>query len=144
MHAERMENNPDGFGDDVRHRLTFGHNVSGPEYARCLESRRNWRRSLEQIFDSVDVVLSPMNGVVAPPADAEMIETTARLTRFTYGWSLADLPAISIPCGISAAGLPIGLQLAAAPWQDSTLVSVAAAYQARTRWHEQLPPMLRG
>ena len=143
MHAERMENNPDGFGDDVRHRLTFGQKVSGPEYARCLEARRNWRRSLEHIFENVDVVLSPMNGVVAPPADAEMIETTARLTRFTYGWSLADLPAISIPCGVSSGGLPIGLQLAAAPWQDATLVSVAAAYQARTGWHEQLPPVLQ-
>lgn len=143
MHAERIENNPDGFGDDVRHRLTFGHNVSGPEYALCVERRRNWRRSLERIFEQVDVVLSPMNGVVAPPADADMIETTQRLTRFTYGWSLGDLPAISIPCGISDAGMPIGLQLAAAPWQDATLVSIAAAYQARTAWHEQLPSLLR-
>ncbi len=142
MHAERMENNPDGFGNDVRERLTFGHKVSGPEYARRLEHRRVWKRSLERLFGGVDVVLSPMNGVVASSADAEMIETTARLVRFTYGWSLADLPALSIPCGVSADGMPIGLQLAAAPWQDATLVSVAAAYQARTDWHERVPPLL--
>lgn len=144
MHAERMENNPDGFGDDVRHRLTFGNKVSGPEYARRLEHRRNWRRSLEGVFDSVDLILSPTNLIAAPPADAEMIETTAMLTRVTYGWSLGDLPAISIPCGITSDGLPIGLQLAAAPWQDATLVSAAAAYQARTSWHERVPPALAG
>ena len=142
MHAGRMEHNPDGFGDDVRHRLSFGQKVSGPEYARRLEHRRTWRRSLEHVFESVDLILSPMNLIAAPSADAEMIETTARLTRLTYGWSLGDLPAISIPCGITSDGLPIGFQLAAAPWQDATLVSAAAAYKARTAWHEQLPALL--
>lgn len=140
IHAERLENNPDGFGTDVRRRLAFGYDVGGPEYACCVERARRWRRTLEELYESVDVILSPMNGVVAPPADAEMIETTAKLTRFTYGWSLAGLPAISVPCGLSADGLPIGLQLAAAPWQEAKLMSVAAAYQDRTSWHEQLPP----
>jgi aspartyl-tRNA(Asn)/glutamyl-tRNA(Gln) amidotransferase subunit A len=140
IHAERLENNPDGFGSDVRKRLAFGYDVSGLEYARCVERARRWRRTLERLFESVDVILSPMNGVVAPPAEAEMIETTARLTRFTYGWSLGGLPALSVPCGLSADGLPIGLQLTAAPWQDAQLMSVAAAYQDRTSWHEQLPP----
>ena len=144
IHADRAENNPDGFGDDVRKRLTFGRKVSGPEYAQCVESARRWRRTLEQLFESVDVILSPMNGVVAPPADAEMIETTARLTKFTYGWSLGGLPAMSVPCGLSSGGLPIGLQLAAAPWQEAELVSVAAAFQARTAWHEALPGPITG
>jgi aspartyl-tRNA(Asn)/glutamyl-tRNA(Gln) amidotransferase subunit A len=141
IHADRMEHNPDGFGDDVRKRLAFGHKVSGPEYAQCMESARRWRRTLEGVFESVDVILSPMNCVVAPLADAEMIETTKRLTRLTYGWSLAGLPAISIPCGLSADGLPIGLQLAAAPWRETELISVAATYQDRTSWHEALPPL---
>ena len=83
-----------------------------------------------------------MNCVVAPPADAEMIETTKRLTRLTYGWSLAGLPAISVPCGLSGDGLPIGLQLAAAPWREADLISVAATYQDRTGWHKALPPLL--
>ncbi len=142
IHAERLENNPDGFGADVRRRLMFGYDVSGPEYARCVEHGRRWRRTLEQLFESVDVILSPMNGVVAPLADSEMIETTAKLTRFTYGWSLAGLPALSVPCGLSTGGLPIGLQLTAAPWQDAQLMSVAAAYQDRTGWHDGLPPLL--
>ncbi len=142
IHADRMEHNPDGFGDDVRKRLAFGHKVSGPEYAQCVESARRWRRTLETVFESVDVILSPMNCVVAPPADAEMIETTKRLTRLTYGWSLAGLPAISVPCGLSGDGLPIGLQLAAAPWREADLISVAATYQDRTGWHEALPPLL--
>ncbi|MGI9658579.1 MAG: amidase [Gaiellaceae bacterium] len=141
IHAERAENNPDGFGDDVRRRLTFGHKVSGPEYAQCVESQRRWRRTLEQLFESVDVIVSPMNGVVAPPADAEMIETTARLTKFTYGWSLGGLPAMSIPCGLSGDGLPIGLQLATAPWREAELAAVASAYQGRTRWHHALPSL---
>jgi aspartyl-tRNA(Asn)/glutamyl-tRNA(Gln) amidotransferase subunit A len=70
-----------------------------------------------------------------------MIETTQRLVRLTYGWSLAGLPALSVPCGLSDAGLPVGLQLAARRFGEATLVRAGAAYQRETDWHLQEPEL---
>jgi Asp-tRNA(Asn)/Glu-tRNA(Gln) amidotransferase A subunit family amidase len=64
------------------------------------------------------------------------------MTRFTYSWSLAHLPAISLPSGLSEEGLPVGVQLACAPWQDPLLLRAGAAYQSVTDWHRQRPPVL--
>jgi aspartyl-tRNA(Asn)/glutamyl-tRNA(Gln) amidotransferase subunit A len=68
-----------------------------------------------------------------------MIETTARLTRFTYPWSLAGLPATSVPCGFDGAGMPIGMQLVAAPWRDDLLLAAGVAFQRETNWHSRRP-----
>ena len=69
-----------------------------------------------------------------------MIAVTAELTRFTYAWSLAHLPAVSIPCGLDAAGLPTGVQLAAAPWRDALVLRAGHAVQEATDWHRRRPP----
>jgi Asp-tRNA(Asn)/Glu-tRNA(Gln) amidotransferase A subunit family amidase len=68
-----------------------------------------------------------------------MIETTLRLARLTYPWSVAGLPAISVPCGFSDEGLPIGLQLAARRFNEKDLVHAGIAYQSLTDWHEREP-----
>jgi aspartyl-tRNA(Asn)/glutamyl-tRNA(Gln) amidotransferase subunit A len=68
-----------------------------------------------------------------------MIETTMRLARLTYGWSAAGLPALSIPCGFTKAGLPAGVQLAAPLFGERLLLAAGAAYQGVTDWHEQEP-----
>ena len=70
-----------------------------------------------------------------------MIETTVRLTRFTYGWSLAGLPAISLPCGLGEAWMPVGLQLAGRPFEEDVLLRAGAAYQAATDWHARAPAL---
>jgi aspartyl-tRNA(Asn)/glutamyl-tRNA(Gln) amidotransferase subunit A len=71
-----------------------------------------------------------------------MIATTRRLTRLTYAWTLSGLPALSVPCGFDGAGLPIGLQLAAAPFCEATLVRAGAAYQRLTDWHLHEPALV--
>jgi Asp-tRNA(Asn)/Glu-tRNA(Gln) amidotransferase A subunit family amidase len=70
-----------------------------------------------------------------------MIESTRRLVRLTYAWSLAGVPALALPCGISDSGLPVGLQLAAAPYREATLLRVGAAYQHETDWHLRRPAL---
>jgi Asp-tRNA(Asn)/Glu-tRNA(Gln) amidotransferase A subunit family amidase len=70
-----------------------------------------------------------------------MIETTQRLVRLTYAWSLAGLPAASIPCGFSATGMPVGLQLAAARFREPVLCRAGAAYQTATDWHLHAPSL---
>lgn len=141
IHRRRLADEPQLFGEDVRRRLRLGDDVSGADYAACRERARRWRRTVERLFESVDVVLCPATGIVAPlAAESETIETTWRLTLLTYAWSLADVPALAIPCGFSSQGLPIGLQLAAAQWQEGLLLRVGAAYQRETSWHLRQPP----
>ena len=59
---------------------------------------------------------------------------------FTVGANLAGLPGISIPCGLTAARLPIGLQLVSRPWEEATMLRLADAYEAATPWHTEAPP----
>jgi aspartyl-tRNA(Asn)/glutamyl-tRNA(Gln) amidotransferase subunit A len=140
IHRRRLEEQPDLFGEDVRRRLGLGADVSGADYAECRQWARQWRRSLEVVFRDLDLILTPAAETTAPRADdAEMIATTRRLTRLTYAWTLSGLPALSVPCGFDAAGLPIGLQLAAAPFCEATLVKAGAAYQLQTDWHLREP-----
>lgn len=140
VHRERLESAPERYGEDVRRRLGTGLDVSGADYAFLRQQGRIWARAVCSLFGAVDIVLTPVTAVVAPLAEgAETIETTRQLTRFTYGWSLAGVPALAVPCGFSRAGLPIGLQLAAAPWRERTLLGAGQAFQQATTWHTLLP-----
>jgi aspartyl-tRNA(Asn)/glutamyl-tRNA(Gln) amidotransferase subunit A len=141
IHRQRLVDRPEGFGEDVRRRLLLSGSVTGAEYGEHRQRARIWRRTVEQAFERVDLILSPSTGTTAPPADSEMIETTQRLVRLTYGWSLAGLPALSIPCGFSDSGMPVGLQLAAARFREATLLRAGAAYQRYTDWHLREPEL---
>lgn len=114
--------------------------MTGADYAAARESCREWARSVELLFDGWDALLSPTSGAVAPEAEGtEMIEVTARLTRMTYGWSAGDFPAISVPCGFAEHGMPVGVQLAAARFDEALLLRIAHAYQSVTDWHTRRP-----
>jgi aspartyl-tRNA(Asn)/glutamyl-tRNA(Gln) amidotransferase subunit A len=71
-------------------------------------------------------------------------EATGAATRFTYGGALASIPGLSLPCGFSANGLPIGMMLEAAWWNEPLLLRAGCAYQAATDWHLKRPPLLTG
>jgi Asp-tRNA(Asn)/Glu-tRNA(Gln) amidotransferase A subunit family amidase len=67
------------------------------------------------------------------------VAAALRLTANTAPFNFTGFPAISIPCGFTREGLPIGLQLAAAPWREALLLRAARAYEAATTWHERHP-----
>ena len=98
---------------------------------------------MSRAFRQVDLILTPTTVTTAPPIGSEMIETTQKLMRLTYGWSLAGVPALSVPCGFSHEGLPVGLQFAAPRLQEAKLVQTGAAYQGLTDWHVREPPILQ-
>ena len=71
----------------------------------------------------------------------DAIEQAARLTRFTSPFNLSGLPAISIPCGFTQSGLPIGLQIVSRAWADSKVLNAGYAYEQATEWHLHVPPL---
>jgi aspartyl-tRNA(Asn)/glutamyl-tRNA(Gln) amidotransferase subunit A len=142
VHRERLEGNPELFGEDLRRRLPLGYDVTGAEYAAHRETGRAWVRTVERAFERTDIILTPVTETVAPRADeSETIETTRRLTRLTYGWSLAGGPSLALPCGFSGDGLPIGVQLTAPKWKEARLLKAGAAYQRETDWHLREPKL---
>ena len=144
VHRERLATEPGRFGDDIRRRLLLGEGISGTDYAAARVAARAFARSTLACFATCDVIVAPTTGTTAPlVADSETIATTNGLTRATYAWSLAGLPTVALPAGLAANGMPMGLQVAAAPGADATVLAVSAAFQADTEWHLLRPPLDR-
>ena len=143
LHRERVAAHPEQFGGEVLRRLRSAESVTGADYAAARDAGRAWRRQVARLFEGVDIVLTPAACIPAPPAEdsGDVIETTRLMTRLTYAWTLAGVPAVSVPCGFTRAGLPIGLQLAGGAWQEALLLRAAHAYQQVTDWHERRAPL---
>jgi aspartyl-tRNA(Asn)/glutamyl-tRNA(Gln) amidotransferase subunit A len=143
LHHDRYENQRELFGEDISRRLALGYQIAGWQFAQMAQQMYEWRRDMRRLFrDQIDLVLTPTAVATAPQIEgAEMIATTATLTRFTYPWSLAHMPAISLPCGFAQNGMPVGVQLGADQWKDALLLRAGAAYQSATSWHRCRPPV---
>jgi aspartyl-tRNA(Asn)/glutamyl-tRNA(Gln) amidotransferase subunit A len=144
VHRAELSARSADYGDDVRERLTKGEAILGADYAEARETGRRWRRSLEAVFEDVDLLLVPTTLTTAPLATAvETIGLTAPLTELTYPWSLARLPVLALPSGFDRRELPIGIQLVGSSFREDTLFRAGRAYQHVTEWHLREPPLSR-
>ena len=143
FHAERRESHPEKFSKGVFDRMTHGHSFTAVDYANAMRAREAWKADMARLFGGIDVLLSPTLPTLIPPIeeDKSLLEATKGCTRNTYAGAFAQLPGLSVPCGFSGDGLPIGLQLEAAWWNDPLLLRVGHAYQGVTDWHLQRPPL---
>lgn len=139
-HREHLRERAADIGADVLTRLRAGQTFTGMDYAQARRDRDELRRVWLGVLGAYDVILSPTTLIAAPPRDGQdAVAAAQRLTANTLPFNLTGLPAISIPCGFTQGGLPIGLQLAAGPWRERLLLRVARAYESATPWHERLP-----
>lgn len=139
FHQERLREEPERFGRDVWRRLQIGSGYSAPDYASARQMGREWRHSLRELFrEQVDLLLLPTTPIPAPRIEGiDSVDAGRVLLRFTYPLSLSNWPVLSIPCGFTSDGLPIGLQLIAP--SEGVVLRVAHAYQQATAWHVQRP-----
>lgn len=148
-HAERLRDRSGEFGGDVLLRLGDAMRASAAAYAGARRRRDELRREVMRIFDDHDVLVTPATATAAPPAEtahasAEAALETARvLNALTSPFNLTGLPAISVPCGFTGAGLPVGLQIAGAAWREAEVLRAARAYERVTAWSDRRPPILR-
>jgi len=149
FHRERFLEHPLGFGEDVRLRLQAGLAITSSEYSLARRTQTEMRRRMELFFcDYVvpevgyDVLLLPATPIAAPLIEGnDALEQARRLTRFTAPFNLTGLPALSLPCGFTASGLPIGLQIVAPAWAEKNLLRAAQAYEQATDWHKPKPAL---
>ncbi|PKN94953.1 MAG: Asp-tRNA(Asn)/Glu-tRNA(Gln) amidotransferase GatCAB subunit A [Chloroflexi bacterium HGW-Chloroflexi-6] len=131
FHRERLAEHPDWFGADVRERLEKGRAVSSTDYALARRVQSEMKRYFGLFFDQFDVLLLPTTASVAAPIDGlDSAAYASRLTRFTAPFNLTGLPALSVPGGVSADGLPIGLQLVGPAWSEAVVLQAGQAFEA--------------
>ena len=143
-HRERLDAGPGALSEPVYTRMMMGREFSAVDYAEAMRGREAWRRALARVFEDVDVLLAPTTPRPAPPiADERSLHrATQDATRFTYGGALASIPGLSVPCGFSSDGLPIGMMLEAAWGAEPLLFRVGHAYQQASDWHLRRAPVL--
>lgn len=136
----------EGFGNEVKKRIMLGTYAlsSGyydAYYLKASKVRRMIKNDYDAAFESVDLILGPTTPTTAFKIGEHSEDALAMYLAdiYTVSANLAGIPAISIPCGISTAGLPIGLQLQARSFDESTLLRAAHQFQKQTDWHTRRP-----
>ena len=136
-HEKRFQEAPQKFGSSVRRRMLEGAFLSAADYITALRARTALNEQIRANFSRVDVFATPT--APRPPEAFEAMDPNEQNLRpnFTNPFNLTGLPAISLPCGFTKNNLPVGLQIVAQPFRESTAFRVAYAYEQATEWHRR-------
>jgi Asp-tRNA(Asn)/Glu-tRNA(Gln) amidotransferase A subunit family amidase len=147
VHQQAIQNSANLYQPETLRRIRNGEAILQADYDRAVVKLRESREGIAAVLAkaNVDVILTPTTPVPAPTITElrEQPETLrARelvLLRNTRPFNVWGIPAISVPCGFTSKGLPIGLQIAAGPWRDHLVLRLANAYEQATDWHTRRP-----
>jgi aspartyl-tRNA(Asn)/glutamyl-tRNA(Gln) amidotransferase subunit A len=145
FHEERLKERPEELSEAPRQRVAASLELRAVDYARARWRQEEFKQKLRILMRDVDLVLTPTAAVTAfNIADVDPAEPAGPgriLARQTAPFNTLGVPAISVHCGFSPAGLPIGLQLSGRWWEDGLVLRAAHAYQQVTDWHRRRPPL---
>jgi len=139
----------EGFGPEVKRRIMLGTYALSAGYydayyLKALKVRRLIRQDFDRAFEQVDLIAGPIAPACAFKIGEKVDDPLSMylFDLYTVSTNLAGIGGISIPCGLSKQGLPIGLQLQAPPLEEERLLRGAAMFQRVTEWHKQKPPLV--
>jgi aspartyl-tRNA(Asn)/glutamyl-tRNA(Gln) amidotransferase subunit A len=134
------------YAKDVRTMVEIGRFVTATDYVKAEQVRRILMMDVARAFETVDVIVGPTVPLTAWSPDVESVDVAgvaesplAASWRLSYLYNLTGLPALSLPCGFDADGLPIGLQIAARPFDEITVLRAAHAYERVHPWCDARP-----
>lgn len=146
-HAQYMARSPELYQEETLLRLRGTAEVSAAAYIEAIHSIERLRRAVKKVFATVDLLATPTMAI--PPAtipeagrvELEMIQKKqlSPLIRNTVPFDVYGLPTISVPCGFTREGLPIGLQLSGPAWAETLVLRLARAYEQATTWKRRPP-----
>jgi aspartyl-tRNA(Asn)/glutamyl-tRNA(Gln) amidotransferase subunit A len=137
IHKERLDNEPERFGDEIGERLRDAEHLKAHRYAKAQHvTKRRSLKEVSRVLEEVDVLLTPTVPIAATEigqrevniGDHEELVFSA-LTRFTGPTNLNGLPSLSVPCGLTHSGLPVGLQIIGRPFDEATVYRYGHAYE---------------
>ena len=139
-HSKSISESPDRYQPFTRDRIIQSADDKAAAYAEALRQTNLIRREITKVFSSVDLLITPTTPAAA---DAFTQSTTFDPNRFrnTAPFDVFGLPTISVPCGFTRSGLPIGLQISGAPFAEPTVLALAHAYEQATEWHKSRPKL---
>jgi len=149
LHRPLFEPNFDELDHNNKIRFLTGSIIPAQAYYKAQKIRAVLRQQILDALEKVDVLVLPTGPVTAPPVESvpgieskeHSLTGLAGRISFTWPFNLAGTPAISVPCGFSAAGMPMGLQIVGKPFDEETVLRVAHAYEQNTDWHNRRAPI---
>jgi len=146
FHKRWLIERPQDYGPQVLMRLQNGLAIPGVSYLEAMRWRGPALSAHVAATADVDAVIAPVAPVAAPTiAESDVgnspdVESVIqRLTRFTRPINYLGLPSLAIPCGFTAKGLPVAMQLIGRSFDEATLLQIGAAFQRSTDFHEKVP-----
>ncbi len=142
-HAERVEKDPELYFAETLRRIRTGESVTAAEYIAVRRDLDQRRRDIRRVFADVDLLVTPTTAVPAPSIAELKVNPEAlrpaelKLLRNTRPFNVWGLPAISVPCGFTQSGMPIGLQIAGPQWREDLVLRLAHAFEQATAWHKR-------
>jgi aspartyl-tRNA(Asn)/glutamyl-tRNA(Gln) amidotransferase subunit A len=144
-HAANVAKNPELYQAETLRRIRNGENVSAAEYIARRRELDEARRGIGNVFAEVDLLVTSATPMPAPliaelKANPEALRPAElKLLHNTRPFNVWGLPSISVPCGFTQSGLPIGLQIAGPHWREDLVLRLAHAYEQATAWHKRRP-----
>jgi aspartyl-tRNA(Asn)/glutamyl-tRNA(Gln) amidotransferase subunit A len=146
IHEKFLKTRFADYSPDVRAGFLVGQLILGKHYMKAQRLRSLIRQEMAAALRRVDALVTPTVPIPAPrighttvEIGQETVDVMSTLSRLTRPANLAGFPAISVPCGFTQGGLPIGLQLTGRPFAESTILQLAYAYEQETTWHQRRP-----
>ncbi len=149
LHRRVFEPHIDYLDHNNKIRFLTGSSIPAQAYYKAQKLRAVLRHQVLDALDKVDVLVLPTGPVTAPPVESlpgiqskeHALTGLAGRISFTGPFNLAGTPALSVPCGFSQAGMPMGLQIVGRPFAEEMVFKVAHAYEQSTDWHNRRPPV---
>ena len=131
-HHRRFEARPDDFGPTLRRVIESGRSHNAVEYVQAQQLRRQLKRGIMAAFQGFDALVLPTTALAACPITEDDPGLVRMRARNTLPFNALGWPAISVPCGLAANGLPMGLQIVAQPFDEARMLDIAHAYERST------------
>jgi aspartyl-tRNA(Asn)/glutamyl-tRNA(Gln) amidotransferase subunit A len=146
IHEKFLKTRFADYSPDVRAGFLVGQLILGKHYMKAQRLRSLIRQEMAAALRRVDALVTPTVPIPAPrigqttlEIGQETVDVMSALSRLTRPANLTGFPAISVPCGFTQGGLPIGLQFSGRPFGESTILQLAYAYEQETTWHQRRP-----
>jgi aspartyl-tRNA(Asn)/glutamyl-tRNA(Gln) amidotransferase subunit A len=148
-HQQMLREKADLYTPDVRLYLEAGEFVLATDYIKALRARTLIQQAWRAMFADIDVLLAPTLPTVAVPTDDPKVvwpdgmteQSTDAYVRYSAPANVTGLPSLTVPCGFSGEGLPIGMQIMGKPFAEPTLLTLGQAYESATDWTSRRPQL---
>jgi aspartyl-tRNA(Asn)/glutamyl-tRNA(Gln) amidotransferase subunit A len=147
-HAEHIAQSPHLYQPETLAKMRLGASIDTRTYINARRHLMELRHGMAALFSAVDVLVTPTAPVPSPrlsdyPATFEGVLAMegSSILRNTRPFNMFGIPTITVPCGMTQGGLPVGLQISGPPWQERRTLAVARAYESASSWHARPPPL---